>query len=62
MLVNYKDDGKKGKDYTLPDITEGGDEIQRNNDSTCNLSEKQIEVGGMLESTNATFRHSSHKE
>lgn len=69
MLVNYKDNGKKGKDDILPDISEGRDEIQinkdeiqRNKDSMRNLSEKQIKVGSMLESTNATFRRSSYGE
>ena len=51
MLVNYKDNGKKGKDDILPDITEGRYEIQRNKDSMCNLSQKQTEVSSMLEST-----------
>ena len=51
MLVNYKDNGKKGKDDILPDNTEGRYEIQRNKDSMCNLSQKQTEVSSMLEST-----------
>lgn len=42
MLVNYKDNRKKGQDDILLYITEGRDDIQRNKDSTCNLSEKQI--------------------
>jgi len=62
MLINYKDNGKKRKYDTLPDIREGRDEIQINKDSVCNLWQKQTEVGGMSESTNATFRHSSYGE
>lgn len=62
MLVNYKENGKKDKDNILPDITDGRDEIQRNKDSMCNPSEKQVEVSSMLESTNAAFRHSSYRE